>query len=551
MLNRYQRINHQIFRFQVRNFSQKFDSIIIGTGHNGLVCANYLGKEKKSVLMLEARPKIGGAANSEEVFEGYTFSRCSYVLSLFRKKIIQELFTEEKFYSTLKLHEKHNFCPSEKEGEYLYLDKDSAKNKQRIAKYSKNDAENYDKFFDDLNKLKYIIDPLIDIPPLKYTLREKIGLLAKTLKHSKKDLSNFYSILTSPAQKLLDRHFENDLIKGFIASDSVIGAYHSPKSLGSGYVLLHHVFSQFKNQSWYFVEGGMGSVSKLLEDTAIENGVKISVNSPVNSIIVENNRAVGVRYTENGEEKEAYAKVIISNCTDKITYNLLPNEKYLNIEREQRADIEGIDYRSPSFKLNLVVDKLPKFTCIKNLPIKEQKKILCSTIHVNSNSIEEIDQAYKDSMTHDFSKKPFIEMTIPSVVDETLVKNGKDHYVVGIFAQYVNPESDWNEDLKRKFADAVYNEIDRMAPGFKDSIIHEDLLSPLDLEREFNLTGGNIFHGALSIDSLFINRPFNNSQTYYGAVDGLMHCGSSRHPGGGVMGAPGRNCAIEALKEVL
>jgi phytoene dehydrogenase-like protein len=550
---------------QPYKIKDKYDVIIVGAGHNGLVCANYLAKAGKSVLILEKRHVVGGCAVTEELVEGYKFSRCSYVLALFRKIIIDELFGD-KFFKKVKLFKRdpNSFTPTKEVGQYLKMPKNKELRNIELAKFSTKDIKGLDDFNAFLTRMVNIIDPLLDLPPLTLDFKQKSNL--KVLKHlysKRHDLLDFYHFLTASAEYYLDKYLETDLLKGTLATDAAIGAITSPKSAGSAYVLLHHVMGNLDAAgSWYFVEGGNGAISNFLADEAVEKGVTIALNSPVKRLKIDQyNKVLEGVTLETGEEVRG--DYIITNCDMNNTYFKLmsENQRVSVLPEETIKAFENIDYSSPVFKINLAVNKIPEFTCLSHLyekgNIKEYEEKVASThltgtVHINSESINQIHDAYVDAMKGKISTTPIIEMTIPSVLDKSLTPQGSGHHVIGIFAQYAPDKLNtgiWDDMRKRDFANRVYANIDKVAPGFSKSIMFDDLLSPLDLEHEFSITGGNIFHGAMNLSSIFFCRPVLGHSSYKHSIKNLYSCSSAMHPGGGVMGAPGRNCALTILNK--
>ena len=542
----------------------KYDAVIVGAGHNGLVCANYLAKAGKSVLILEKRHIVGGCAVTEELFEGHKFSRCSYVLALFRKKVIDELFGDN-FYKNIKLIKRNpkGLTITTEEGKYLLRPAERDLLKKEIAKFSTKDAIKIDELDKALSKMVAIVDPLLDMaPPTKINLFDPnfINFAKHFFKH-RNDLFEFYSFITSSADHYLSKYLEGDLLKATYATDAVIGAMKSPKTPGSAYVLLHHVMGTLDAEgSWFYVEGGNGNLTKFLADQAVEKGATIALNSPVDKLIINKKlkSTEGVIINFNGELKEIRADNVITNCDMYTTYTKLINDEELSILFPENVikEIKSIDYSSPAVKINLAVDKLPNLKCLAPLYKNGEDlnkialKHMTGTIHMNSENVELLDNAYREALNGQPSKHPLIEMTIPSLLDKTLVPKGSGHHVIGLFCQWAPPQSasKWKKEDKQAFVKTVYQEIERYSPGFTQSIIFEDILAPADLENEFSIRGGNIFHGAMDLNSIFFARPFYGFSSYK-HFNNLFSCSSSMHPGGGVMGAAGRNCAHRILNK--
>lgn len=483
-----------------------YDAIIIGAGHNGLVCSAYLAKEGKKVLVLERRHLVGGAAVTEELNEGFKYSRASYLFSLFRPVIIEDLELKKH---GLRLYKRNpNAFTPLLDGRYLLLGSDAEANKREISKFSERDAEQFEKYEEWLNRLVKIINPYLDAPPFDPSFSSKqwwtqipplVSLFKEAAKIAK-DIPSFYELLTAPASKILNRWFDSEPLKATLATDAVIGAMASPEVPGSGYVLFHHIMGGVDGVSgaWAYVEGGMGGLSECIARSAVSHGVQIRCSTPVQEILVEGGTAYGVKL-EDGTLIQA--DKIISNAAVHTTFqNLLKKE---DVPDDFLRHVKGLDFKSPVCKINISLDRLPNFTC---LPTEngEAGPHHQATIHLGTERCEQIHQAYIDAVTHNIpSKNPMIEMTIPSVLDPTLAPPGK--HVASLFCQYApyapngNP---WTEESRRDFAKSVFKTIEQYAPGFCDSILHVDILTPQDLEEVFGLPGGNIFHHSMSPDQV-------------------------------------------------
>jgi phytoene dehydrogenase-like protein len=471
--------------------------------------------------------------------------------SLLRNEIIEQLELKTKYGLELIPRDPSSFTPM-LDGKYLMLGYDHEFNKKEIAKFSERDSENYGKYEKYLSKIVKAIDPILDISPLetKQSLMSQSDTL-KVLFQSAyqqlglKNVPELIEILTSPATKILGRWFESEPLLSTLGTDAIIGAMISPSETGSSYVLLHHVMGDAgPGGIWCYVKGGMGAISDSIAQCAKDRGVEIQCNQSVKSIIVEDKKAKGVLLSDG---TKIYSDKVISNCNAYTTYLEFMDKNVL--PKEFVKDIEAIDFTSATFKINLAVDSLPNFKCIptvNNEPGPQHR----GTIHFIEN-MEQIEQGYRDAVQKKPSKYPIIEMTIPSALDKTIAPEGK--HVVQLFTQYAPYELEegksWDDPgRKEEYANSCYDVIEQYCPGFKKSIIGEDLLSPLDLERIFSLKGGNIFHGSMRLDQLFWYRPAPGYSRYSSPIEGLFICGSGSHPGGGVMGAPGRNCARVILK---
>ncbi|XP_074592532.1 uncharacterized protein LOC141848403 [Curcuma longa] len=545
--------------------SKKWDAVVIGGGHNGLTAAAYLARAGLSVAVLERRHVLGGAAVTEEIVPGFRFSRCSYLQSLLRPSVIRDL---ELARHGLKLLRRNpsSFTPC-LDGQYLLLGPDADFNHSEIAKFSKKDALSFPRYEEQLKKFCGFMDYLLDSPTpeishdlssLMCQVKDKLRkstfwghLLQQTVTLGQKDMLDFMDLLLSPASKVLNNWFETEILKATLATDAVIGTTASVHTPGSGYVLLHHVMGETDGERgvWSYVEGGMGAVSKALSNSACESGAHIMTNAEVEQVILDEatGMATGVALLDG---TKIHASAVLSNATPYKTFvelvppNILP-EDFL-------CAIKNIDYSSGTTKINLAVSRLPQFKCC-NSNVLDPGPQHMGTIHIGSESMEEIDAASRDASNGIPSRRPIIEMTIPSVLDHTISPPGQ--HVINLFVQYTPYkllEGTWQDpSIRESFAQRCFSLIDEYAPGFSSSVIGYDMLTPPDLEREFGLTGGNIFHGAMSLDSMFLMRPIKGWSGYRTPVKGLYLCGSGTHPGGGVMGAPGRNAAsvvIEHLK---
>ena len=533
-----------------------YDCIIIGAGHNGLVCANYLAAAGRKVLVLERRSLVGGACVTEEVWPGYKVSTASYVVSLLLPEIERDLELSKHGYRVLPRNPS-SFTPLE-DGRYLLLGRDREINQKEIAKFSEKDAEAYPQYEALLERIAEVLEPTLsdtppDLLPLPKTWRSRslgkqfrdlrqgyrLGQAMKKLGH---DLPEALEILAGSARTILDRWFESDVLKATLATDAIIGTFQPISAPGTAYVLLHHVMGSAGGARgvWGYVEGGMGGLTHAMAEAARERGVEIRLNTAVEEILVTGGEVTGVRIA-GGEVISA--KAIASNLDAHLTFEKLLQAEHL--PADFRRAVARIDYSSASMKINLAVKELPNFTCLPhegNAPQPHHR----GTIHIGA-SCEYLERAYDDAKYGKPSEHPIVEMTIPSAVDSTLAPPG--HHILSLFVQYAPyqlAEGSW-DDIKDSFVDRCIAEIARFAPNVPGSVIHRQALSPVDLERTFGLTGGNIFQGAMPLHQLFSLRPVPGWSDYRTPIQGLYLCGSAAHPGGGVMGACGRNCAREML----
>ncbi|XP_074531137.1 pyridine nucleotide-disulfide oxidoreductase domain-containing protein 2 [Halichoeres trimaculatus] len=543
----------------------QYDALVIGGGHNGLVAAAYLQRGGLRTAVLERRHVLGGAAVSEEIFPGFHFSRCSYLLSLLRPHIYTDLELKKhglKVYT----RDPHAYTPMLEDGvggappRSLILGSDLAMNQKEIGKFSQKDAKAFPEFVAHLEKLAEAIHPLLDAPPVDVpgvasgSLRERLAA-AKTLTPIIKcglklgtNIPEFYEIVTAPIMKILNRWFESEPLRATLATDGVIGAMTSPSNPGSGYVLLHHVMGEVEKEkgAWGYVEGGMGGVSQAIASSARSHGVDIFTEKDVAQVLIgSDGSATGVVLKDG---TEIHSKVVLSNATPHVTFkNLTPQDA---LPPEFIKAVDQIDYTSPVTKINVAVDKLPNFLANPTPDNKPGPHHQCS-IHLNCESVEVLETAYKEAVNGRPSTRPMLEMTIPSVLDPTLAPPGC--HVVSLFTQftpYLIEGQEWTDQDREAYADTAFDWVEKYAPGFKTSVVGRDILAPPDLERIFGLTGGNIFHGSMSLDQLYLARPLPCLSDYRTPVKGLYLCGSGSHPGGGVMGSPGWNAALTAMADL-
>ncbi|KAI4298375.1 hypothetical protein L6164_031946 [Bauhinia variegata] len=542
---------------------KKWDALVIGGGHNGLIAASYVARGGLSVAVLERRHVIGGAAVTEEIIPGFKFSRCSYLLSLLRPSIIRELELKRHGLKLLKPIVS-SFTPS-LDGRYLLLGQNDEQDHLEISKFSKRDADAYFRYEAQLQKFCKFTDFLLDShapetlhgsPSTVDWLRDKLQrskfwteCLWQTLSLGQKGIVDFMELFLSPTSKVLDKWFESDILKGTLAGDAVVGSMMNINTCGSGYILLHHVMGETDGDRnvWSHVEGGMGAVSLAISNAAKEAGVQIETNAEVSQLMVDDSgKANGVLLADG---TRVHSSVVLSNATPYKTFmELVPQDC---LSDDFLLAIKNSDYSSGTTKINVAVDKLPQFHCCKlNHPQVGPQHT--ATIHIGTESMEEIRLACQDAWNGLPSQRPVMEMTIPSSLDNTIAPTGK--HVISLFTQYTpyKPSNGSWEDAayRESYARRCFDLIDEYAPGFSSSVIGYDMLTPPDLEREIGLTGGNIFHGAMGLDSLFLMRPVKGWANHRTPIRGLYLCGSGCHPGGGVMGAPGRNAAHVVLKDI-
>ena len=512
-----------------------YDALVVGAGHNGLTCACYLAKGGLKVKVLERRPVVGGAALTEEFHPGFRNSAAAYTVSLLQQKVVRELRLAEH---GLRIVERPlaNFLPLSGR-EYLKVGGGIEATQRELAKFSARDAERLPAYTAMLERATDVLRGLLlECPPnagggvadLWRALRAA-GRMRRLDLEARRDM---LALFARSAAEMLEGWFESDGIKAAFGFDAVVGHYASPFHPGSAYVLLHHAFGEVngKRGAWGHAIGGMGAISEALAAEARRLGVEIECNAPVARI------RRGAVVLANGTEHAARA--IVANVDPKRLYlglvepGLLPREFVARMERYKCG--------SASFRMNVALSELPRFTC---LPVPGPH--LASGI-ILAPSLEYMDRAYLDARAAGVAREPIVEMVIASTIDETLAPRGR--HVASLFCQHFAPEADWDA-RKGEAIGRILDVVERHAPGFRASIIAQSALSPADLEREFGLTAGDIFHGALSLDQLWAARPLLGYATYRAPLEGLYLCGSGAHPGGGVTGAPGHNCAREVLRD--
>jgi phytoene dehydrogenase-like protein len=525
--------------------NSKYDVIVIGGGHNGLTNAAYLARAGKRVLVLERRHVLGGAAVTEEVFPGFKFSVCSYVVSLLRPEIIRDLHLPRHGLEILPLDGTFTPMPN---GDFLWRVNDHGKTRREIARHSKLDAEAYEEFGKAMQAMCRFVKPILGmVPPDPSTLNPselaKLLFLGRRFQGlSSDDKYNQVQLMTMSAVDFLDQWFETDVLKATMSASGIIGTFLGVRSPGTAYVLLHHYMGEIDGafRSWGFARGGTGAISNAIAAAAREAGAEIRTKAGIARIIVKDNRARGV-VLENGDE--LLADVVSSSVDPRNTFlrftepGLLPDE-FLE-------DVRRYKFRGSSGKVNIALDALPDF---KSLPGPGAH--LRGAISI-SPSVEYMERAYDDAKYGNYSRRPYLDIVIPSLTDPSVAPPGK--HVMSCFVQYAPykllPGLNWDEQ-REAFGNNVIDTIAEYAPNIRDIIINKQVLTPLDLEREFGLSEGNIFQGELSLEQLFFLRPVPGYAQFRTPIRNLYMCGSATHPGGGIMGAPGRLAALEILKDI-
>ncbi len=525
--------------------SRIHDVAIVGAGHNGLVAAAYLARAGQRVVVLEARERVGGACVTEETWPGFKVSTAAYVNSLLRPEIVRDLELARHGYEMLPRNPS-SFTPFP-DGRFLLLGPDPDLNRREVTKFSIRDAERLPRYEAMLERVARLVEPtLLQTPPDPWSLRPrdlaKLARLAWRFVRLGKDGPAAVEILTGAARPILDRWFESEELKATLATDAIIGALAAPSTPGTAYVLFHHVMGECNGARgvWGYVRGGRGGISEALAAAARRHGAEIRVNAPVASILARDGRAEGLALADGSLIR---ARRVASSADAQVTFLRLLGPEHLPGSFVEA--VRAIDYGSASLKINVALSALPDFLALPGSSPGPQHR---GTIHI-SPTLDYMERAFDDARAGRPSRQPIVECTIPSVVDPTVAPPGR--HLMSMFVQYapyrLQGES-W-DDLKEGFADRCFEVLEAYAPGFRRSVVDRQVLSPLDLERRFGLTGGNIFQGAMTVQQLFFLRPVPGYADYRTPVRGLYLCGSATHPGGGVMGAPGYNAAREILRD--
>ena len=521
-----------------------YDAIVVGAGHNGLTCAAYLAKAGRKVLVLERRHAIGGATISEEIHPGFTFSTCSYVVSLLRPQIIRDLELSKHGLEIMPLD--WTFSPF-KDGTSLLRGPDPEMNRRNIARFSRKDAERYPLFGQAMSELGRMMKPIIEAPvpePSKLTPSTIFELLrmGKQFKGVGEEwLAANLKMMTMSAVDFLSEWFESDRLIGPMSVSGIIGTFLGIRSPGTAYVLLHHYMGEIDGafRAWGLQKGGTGGVAMAIARSAQSLGVEIKTNCPVDKVLMTGGEARGV-VLENGDEY--YAKAVVSGAD--------PHRTFLGLVGEERLDgdfakqIKRFKMRGSSGKVNLALDALPE------LPgLDKDSPALKGDITI-APSVDYLERAYDDAKYGRYSQQPSLDCVIPSLTDPSVAPPGK--HVMSIFVQYApynlkEGPADW-ENQREAFGDTVIDTLERFMPGIQDRILHRHVLTPWDLEKTYGLTEGNIFHGELSLEQLAFMRPAAGWARYKTPIEKFWFCGSGAHPGGGIMAAPGQLCARTMLK---
>lgn len=522
----------------------KYDVIVIGAGHNGLTCAGYLSRAGYRVKVVERRHVVGGAAVTEEFHPGFRNSVCSYVVSLLDPMIIRDLQLQS--HGLTILERPAGSLSVLPDGQYLQVSRDVAVARSEIAKFSGKDADAYDAFDREITGMAEVLREVTrEAPPnMGGGLRDvwtalKLGNRLRKL--TPQQQGTFAELMTMSIGDYLDRWFESDPVKGDFGFEGIVGNMVSPYQAGTAYVLLHHAFGEINGRTgvWGHARGGMGAITQAMARSAEAHGADIEVCAPVRELIIREGQARGV-VLEDGRSLQA--TVVSGNVNPKLLFlkmmdpNLLPEDF--------RRRMTGWRCRSGTFRMNVALSELPRFTCLNSIGDQsDYESRLTGTVNI-APSLAYLEQAFDDAKAGAWAREPVISMCLPSLVDDSLAPAGC--HVMSLFCQHFNPQlsegRSW-DDVKEEVADLVVQTVTNYAPNFRQAVLGRQVLSPLDLEREFGLVGGDIFHGALHLDQLYSLRPAAGYADYRSPVKGLYLCGSGAHPGGGVSGLPGHHAA--------
>jgi phytoene dehydrogenase-like protein len=524
---------------------KSWDAIVVGAGHNGLVNACYLQRAGLDVLVVEKNDWIGGAAVSRELTPGFLYSNCSYVCSLFRPEIMRDL---ELPRHGLQVIAYEGGAVLTQDGDYLASYRDHDAHRREYARWSPRDAEAYERYARDVTRQCRFIQPLLmrtapdptslrprDLSELAYLGRKFAGLSAP-------EMAEMLRFWTMSISDFLDEYFETDVIKAYLALSGIIGTALGPMSPGTAYVLLHHYMGEVDGSvgAWGYARGGMGAVTRALADSFRASGGTIRTEAEVERVLVRNGRSEGV-VLAGGEEIRS--RLVVSNADVKRTFLKLVDEKELPEPFLRR--VRNFKIRGSSGKVNIALDSMPEFPALP-----KDSPCLRGDLHF-TDTIERMERGYDDWKAGRWSADPFLDMVMPTTLDPTMAAPGK--HFMSCFVQYCPPKvegREWTDADRDAFGETVISQIADYSPGFRDRIVHMEVRTPRELEAEVGLTEGNIFQGELTFDQLLFNRPVPGYAQYRSPLGGLYICGSSTHPGGGVMGAPGRNAAYEILRDL-
>lgn len=525
--------------------TNRYDALIIGGGHNGLVCAFYLAKAGMKVRVLERRDIVGGAAVTEEFHPGFRNSTASYTVSLLRPKVIADMALHDYGYRVIE-RTISNFIPFE--NTYLKLGGGNGRTEAEFARFSLKDAAAYQAYDAALEKMANVLrDLALQCPPnIGGGMRSLFAAAQQGWPLSQMDVSaqrDLLDIFTKSARDFLDGWFEDDHVKSAFAFDAIVGNYAGVSTPGSAYVLLHHVFGEVNGKlgAWGHAVGGMGAITQAMAKACIDAGVEITLEAPVANVLVNNGKAQGVKL-EGGEE--IYAPIVAANVGPALLYRQLVDSCDLDEDFSRR--IKGYKTGSGTFRMNVALSELPDFSVLPGKTLAEHH----TAGIIIAPGMDYMDQAFIDAQQYGWSRKPIVEIKIPSTLDDSLAPPGQ--HVASLFCQQFAPQlgqgKSW-DDVREDVAELIIDTVTEHAPNFKASVIARQIHSPLDLERKFGLIDGDIFHGAMGLDQLWAARPVLGHGNYRSPITGLYMCGSGTHPGGGVTGAPGHNAAAEIIRD--
>ncbi len=527
----------------MRAVPQRYDAIVIGGGHNGLVTAAYLARAGMRVVVLERRHVLGGAAVTEEIVPGYRFSVASYVVSLLRPEIVRELELARHGLEILPLD--GTLTPLD--DDYLWRVNDHGRTVRELRRWSLSDAEAYEEYGQLMVQMARFIKPILAavppdqgrINPLEWLSLLPLGKRFAELPRKLKD--TFIQVMTMSAADFLDQWFETDPLKATMSASGIIGTFQGVRSPGTAYVLLHHYMGEIDGafRAWGIPRGGTGGVSLAIASAAEALGAEIRTEAPVARVDVQSGQVIGVTL-ESGEQ--LLSDTVLSSADSRVTFKQLLEPGTLDPEFE--AEVDRYKFRGSSGKVNLALDGLPEFTCLPGVGEHLRGAISFSP------SLDYMERAYDDAKYGRPSTRPYIDMIIPTLVDPAMAPPGK--HVISCFVQYapyhLAEGAVWDDAARDAFGENVIDTIAERAPNIRDIIVDKQVLTPLDIEQKIGLSEGNIFQGELSLEQLFFNRPVPGWARFKTPVDGLWMCGSATHPGGGIMGAPGRIAALQLLK---
>ena len=530
--------------------STRYDAIVVGGGHNGLVAAAYLARAGRRVLVLERRERVGGAAFSEQILPGFTVSKFSYVVSLLRPEIIRELELPRHGLQVLPLESTVTplLDADGRSRDYLAQWNDHDQNRRELARHSPRDAEAYDEFSRLMHLMAKAVRPLLAMSPpdpSSWSLGDlqglaRLGGFFRDL--GREQFHELHRMLTMSSADYLDNWFETEALKATKSASGIIGTLQGPRSPGTAYVLLHHYMGELDGvfRAWGFAKGGNGAVSAAIAQAAQAFGAEIRTGTGVAKVLVKGGRTTGV-VLENGDE--VAADLVVSNADPRRTFLSLVGEEHL--PDELVTSIRRFRFRGASAKVNLALAEAPDFTCLPDGAVRDMA--LRGAISI-SPSVEYLERAHDQAKYGAFSTRPYMDIILPSMIDPSMAPPGQ--HVMSIFAQYAPYDlaGGWTDAKREAFGDAVVDTLTQYAPNFKRSILARQVVTPADIEREVGISEGNIFHGELSLQQMFFLRPVPRWARYATPIAGLYQCGSGTHPGGGVMGAPGKLAAEAILR---